>query len=152
MIRYIMMTGLVVVGLSNANANDRLVWPQSDAFYKGQVEQKYRTIEQPTSSVPQNLPVTPPAGYVAPQGAYSPAPAYYGQPYAAPAMPYGYYPNSNNAGMPFGMNNLNNMNNFVPPMPHSFSVTNPANGMNGMGFPGFPSFGNNAFNPFNFGR
>ena len=49
MIQYIVVIGTLMVGISDALAEEHLLWPQSDAFYNGQVEQKKPT-DQPTDS------------------------------------------------------------------------------------------------------
>lgn len=159
MIQYIVVIGTLMVGISDALAEEHLLWPQSDAFYNGQVEQKYRTVEPSAGGQV----ASPSVAYTPPQSVYAapayPSSPYYGQyPYApnvagsympAPPMQGGYmmpnYMPSGSNFLPFGMGNPSGM---MPPVPTSFSFPNPSNTMNGFSFPGFPSFGNSMFNPF----
>jgi hypothetical protein len=161
MIPFIVVASVLVTGLSSgAYAEDHLMWPQSDAFYKGQIEQKYRTVEQPPATVGVPTAPSPSAsiGYAPSYQNY--AVPYYGQypgyagGYYPPTPPAGYMPSPNgflpfNPANPSGvMSAMPNPSTMMPVMPNNFSFSNPLNGMNGLGFPGFPSFGNGGFSPF----
>lgn len=144
MIRYVIVAGVLVSGLSSALADDRLIWPQSDAFYKGQIDQKYRTIEQPPAVVPGVPPTVSPSasvGYV-PTQPYQQIPPYYGQnpSYAGG----GYYPSAPVASYPSYAPSVNHPQNYMPSMGNMPYM----NGMPSMGnMPSMPSMGNSGL-PF----
>jgi hypothetical protein len=140
MIKPVMLVALgIVAGFSGQLlAEDHLMWPQSDAFYQGQGNQKSRTLDQvyPASG---SVAPSPSFGYVPSQPNYAVPYSYYGQQggangyYPNPAMMGGqmpYYPPSRSNGFP-------DMGSFMPHMPNNFSFPNPANAMSGFNFPPF---------------